>query len=77
MNTKIFAKRLKKAREEKGISQKSLGMIVGLSDKSISMYERGNVYPPISNLLKISKELGKKQPAAERTGMATPSEHLP
>ena len=60
MNTKIFAKRLKKAREEKGISQKSLGMIVGLSDKSISMYERGSVYPPISNLLKISKELGKK-----------------
>lgn len=59
MNTKIFATRLKKARKEKGISQKKLGMIVGLSDKSISMYERGEVYPPVGNLLKISKELGK------------------
>ena len=60
MNTKIFAKRLKDAREEVGYSQKQLGMRVGLSDKSISMYEKGTVYPPVSNLLKIAKELGKE-----------------
>lgn len=59
MNTKIFAQRLKEAREKKGYSQKSLGMRVGLSDKSISMYEQGNVYPPVRNLLKIAEELGK------------------
>jgi transcriptional regulator with XRE-family HTH domain len=59
MNTKIFAERLRKAREEKGFSQKMLGVRVGLSDKSISMYEKGTVYPPVTNLLKIAKELEK------------------
>jgi transcriptional regulator with XRE-family HTH domain len=59
MNVEIFAKRFKKARIEKGYSQKQLGMRVGLSDKSISMYEKGIVYPPISNLLKLAKELDK------------------
>jgi transcriptional regulator with XRE-family HTH domain len=59
MNTKIFAKRLREAREEKGYSQKTLGVRVGLSDKSISMYEKGTVYPPVTNLLKIARELDK------------------
>ncbi len=59
MNTKLFAQRLKKAREEMGYSQKMLGVRVGLSDKSISMYEKGTVYPPVTNLLKIAKELHK------------------
>ena len=59
MNTKIFAQRLKTARKEAGYSQRYLGMRVGLSDKSISIYERGNMYPPITNLLKIAKELNK------------------
>lgn len=62
MNTKIFAKRLREARENAGYSQKQLGMRVGLSDKSISMYEKGTVYPPVSNLLKIAKELKKDIP---------------
>ncbi len=59
MNSKIFAQRLKKAREDMGYSQRSLGMRVGLSDKSISVYENGYTYPPIGNLLKIAKELNK------------------
>lgn len=59
MNTKLFANRLRKAREEMGYSQRSLGIRVGLSDKSISMYEKGSVYPPVGNLLKIAKELKK------------------
>jgi len=59
MNTKTFAKRLREARERKGYSQKMLGVRVGLSDKSISMYEKGSVYPPVTNLLKIAKELDK------------------
>jgi transcriptional regulator with XRE-family HTH domain len=59
MTTKLFATKLKKAREEKGYSQKELGLRVGLSDKSISIYEKGSVYPPISNLLRIAKELDK------------------
>lgn len=54
----MFSKKLRSAREAKGYSQKQLGMRVGLSDKSISMYEKGIVYPPISNLFKISEVLG-------------------
>ena len=60
MTPKIYAKRLREAREEMGYSQKQLGLRVGLSDKSISMYEKGTVYPPVSNLLKIAKELKKE-----------------
>lgn len=60
MNTKIFAQRLRDAREEMGYSQKMLGVRVGLSDKSISMYEKGTVYPPVTNLLKIAKVLNKE-----------------
>lgn len=59
MTSKIFAKRLKEARESMGYSQKDLGLRIGLSDKSISIYEKGKVYPPVSNLLKIAKELKK------------------
>jgi transcriptional regulator with XRE-family HTH domain len=59
MTPKICAKKLREAREEIGYSQKQLGLRVGLSDKSISMYEKGTVYPPVSNLLRISKELKK------------------
>jgi len=58
MDVRMFSKKLKTAREAKGYSQKQLGMRVGLSDKSISMYEKGTVYPPISNLFKISEALG-------------------
>lgn len=59
MTPKLMAKKLKKAREEMGYSQRTLGLRVGLSDKSISIYEKGAVYPPISNLMRISKELKK------------------
>lgn len=59
MNTKIFADRLRKSRIEKGLTQRELAIRVGLSDKSISIYENGKAYPPVSNLLMIAKELGK------------------
>ena len=59
MNTKIFADRLRKSRIEKGLTQRELAIRVGLSDKSISIYENGKAYPPVNNLLMIAKELGK------------------
>lgn len=59
MTTKIFAQRLKKARLEKKLTQRELAIRVGLSDKSISIYENGKAYPPIGNLLMIAKELDK------------------
>lgn len=53
------AKKIRQVREEKGISQKKLGMTLGLSDKAISAYEKGRTYPPIDTLAKIADELGK------------------
>ncbi len=54
-----FPERLKTAREIKNISQRKLGMLLGLSDKAISAYESGRTYPPLDTLLKIAKELDK------------------
>ncbi len=54
-----FPGKLKAARETKNISQRKLGMMLGLSDKAISAYESGRTYPPLDTLLKISAELGK------------------
>lgn len=54
-----FSKRLKTAREVKNISQRKLGMILGLSDKAISAYESGRTYPPLDTLIKMAKELDK------------------
>ncbi len=51
--------RIKKAREDIKISQKKLGMILGLSDKAISAYEAGRTFPPIDTLFKIADELDK------------------
>ncbi len=55
----LFPGRLKTARETKNISQRKLGMTLGLSDKAISAYESGRTYPPLDTLLKIAKELDK------------------
>lgn len=55
----FIGERLRKTREYLGISQKSLGMSLGLSDKAISSYESGRTLPPIETLFKMAKELRK------------------
>jgi len=59
MSNKI-GERIRKAREELQISQKKLGMALGLSDKAISAYESGRTYPPIDTLYRIAQELKKE-----------------
>lgn len=54
-----LSRRLKKAREEFGVSQKELGLMLGLSDKAISAYESARITPPIHTLKKISEYLKK------------------
>lgn len=51
--------RIRKYREESGMSQKKLGMILGLSDKAISAYESCRTLPPIETLYRIAQELDK------------------
>ncbi len=59
MSPKDFGFRLKKAREEYGLSQRSLGLALGLSDKTISSYESSRSYPNLEVLKKLSETLVK------------------
>ncbi|HPQ79257.1 MAG TPA: helix-turn-helix transcriptional regulator [Candidatus Dojkabacteria bacterium] len=58
MTSKVLGKRIKEGREKMNLTQRELALKVGLSDKSISLYEKGRAYPPIRNLISICKELG-------------------
>lgn len=49
--------KIRKARELKSISQRKLGMILGLTDKAISSYESDRTIPPMDTLYKIAREL--------------------
>lgn len=51
--------RIKKYRERAGVSQKKLGLALGLSDKAVSAYESGRTLPPLETLYRISSELKK------------------
>jgi len=48
--------RIRKARLDAGLSQTDLGNAIGLSDKSISAYEKGRATPPLGKLKGISEE---------------------
>jgi transcriptional regulator with XRE-family HTH domain len=47
VSLEIFAKRLKKLREEHGLSTRALGEIVGTSNATISRYETGKRDPDL------------------------------
>lgn len=54
-----IGKKIKEAREEQGMSQKDLGMSLGLSDKAVSAYEASRTIPPLETLVRIAEELHK------------------
>ena len=49
-----LAKRIRSARTNAHLSQHELGANIGVSDKSISAYEKGRSQPPLDNLQKIA-----------------------
>lgn len=49
-----LAKRIRQAREEAYLSQQQLGKEIGVSDKSVSAYEKGRALPSIEKLKKIA-----------------------
>ncbi|MBN2100417.1 helix-turn-helix transcriptional regulator [Candidatus Dojkabacteria bacterium] len=51
--------KIRDARESQAISQKDLGMALGLSDKAVSAYEAGRTIPPLETLVRIAEELNK------------------
>ncbi|MCA9376596.1 helix-turn-helix transcriptional regulator [Candidatus Nomurabacteria bacterium] len=52
-----IGEKIKEYREKAGVSQKKLGMSLGLSDKAISAYESGRTLPPLETLNRIAVEL--------------------
>jgi transcriptional regulator with XRE-family HTH domain len=49
-----LARRISTARTNAHLSQHELGANIGVSDKSISAYEKGRSQPPLKNLQKIA-----------------------
>ena len=54
-----IGKKIRIAREDASVSQKDLGMTLGLSDKAISAYESSRTVPPLETLIRIADELSK------------------
>lgn len=54
-----LAYRIKKARQDANLSQKTLAKHLGVSDKAISAYEQGRSTPPVNKLKKIAKETSR------------------
>lgn len=55
VSLEIFAKRLKRLREEHGLSTRALGEIVGTSNATISRYETGQRDPDLMLVHNIAK----------------------
>ncbi|MDV7105390.1 helix-turn-helix transcriptional regulator [Vibrio sp. TH_r3] len=62
MHNNPIPERLKQARKKVGISQKELGVRVGMDESSASgrmnHYEKGRHVPDVETLRKLAKELG-------------------
>lgn len=49
-----FGERLKKEREAKGLSQKTLAVALGISRETISKYERGERFPSLDRAISLA-----------------------
>lgn len=79
-----FEEKLQKLRKEKGLSQESLGELLGVSRQAISKWESGGSYPELEKLIVISDMFGVtidslvKEGELEQEAMPTfePAPHL-
>lgn len=53
-----FAKNLRTAREERGLSQEALGFECGLHRTEISLLERGGRDPRLETIVRLARGLG-------------------
>ena len=58
MDKNEFSERLFKLRRDKGLSQKDLGDLLGVSNKAISKWENGEAMPKTETMLKLAELLG-------------------
>ena len=57
MDKKAIGKRIKSAREKKGMTQEQLAELVNLSPMHVSVIERGNKLPRLETLINIANIL--------------------
>ncbi len=53
-----FSDKIKKARQERGLTQEQLGNMININKSSISRYEKGIQLPELENIKKMAKALG-------------------
>ena len=53
-----FSDKIKKARQERGLTQEQLGNMININKSSISRYEKGIQLPELENIKKIARVLG-------------------
>lgn len=56
---KTLGEKIQEARELASMSQRKLGLLLGISDKTVSSYENSRTRPSVEILSRISKELKK------------------
>ncbi len=56
---KTLGEKIQEAREKAPMSQKKLGLLLGVSDKTVSSYENNRTKPSVEILSRIAKELKK------------------
>ena len=54
----MFADKLKKLRNEKGLTQKELAKVINVSTSAVSQYERGKSSPRRGNLILLAEYFG-------------------
>ncbi|MCL2846635.1 MAG: helix-turn-helix domain-containing protein [Firmicutes bacterium] len=58
MDLKIFARRLKELRTERGLSSRDLGKAAGISQPSIVDWENCKIMPKADSIYKLAKFFG-------------------
>ncbi len=53
----LLGDRLKKAREQAGLTQEELAGLIGVSRTAIARYELGEIEPKVRNLISIAEKL--------------------
>ena len=53
-----FAERIKKLRQDRGVSQDAVGQAVGVKRYSVWGYEKGNNYPEVPVLIALADYFG-------------------
>ena len=73
---RLFGERLRRWRKHRGFTQDSLGAVLGVAEKTVGKWERGEVLPSASNMLALEK-LGLIDPWQNWNGAGEARRTLP